>query len=168
MAFRLFTCVLIVLCGGLTGYELRRRLSIRLRSIEMIRDYLRDVRAYISHTGMSLDDIAISLDNGAFSNQFTVKTREYSLYESFPSAFANALKVNRRLLCLTDNDIERIGSCIQRVGCYDLDGTLSCLDFADEKISSFISGARRKCETDGKLYITVGSTCGAIAALIIL
>ena len=65
MAFRLFTCVLIVVCGGLTGYELRRRLSIRLRSIEMIRDYLRDVRAYISHTGMSLDDIAISLDNGA-------------------------------------------------------------------------------------------------------
>ena len=75
MAFRLFTCVLIVVCGGLTGYELRRRLSIRLRSIEMIRDYLRDVRAYISHTGMSLDDIAISLDNGACRNSLLILSR---------------------------------------------------------------------------------------------
>ena len=57
MKYRLFCGLFIVVCSGLIGWELRRRMLIRLRSLEMLREYLKSVRSYVSHTGMNIEDI---------------------------------------------------------------------------------------------------------------
>ncbi len=167
MTIRILAALLIISCGGLLGFEFRRKTFVRVKSLVMIRDYLKNVKSCISHTGMSLEDIAVRLDERNSSDNISLKIREYIQHEPFYYSFLHALGDTRRAFCLTDSDIDLMASLVKQLGCYDLDEALSCLSYADEQLSFLISDAERKCETEGKIDLTLGISVGAIAALIL-
>ena len=171
MKYRLFCGLSIVVCSGLIGWELRRRMLIRLRSLEMLREYLKSVRSYVSHTGMNIEDIFFNIDksnNGKTFNSFIKKMSEYSQPNSFQSAFVTTLSQLKTGLCLSDDDMALLSSLMDQFGCFDVDQSVSALDFADERLSLMISEARKKFESNGKLYVTSGIACGVVAALIMV
>lgn len=168
MGFRLFWCAVIVSCGCFFGLELRRRLYIRLRSLEMFRGYFRTVRAYISHFGMSLCAIADEIDKGGNTSKFSLILREKLQHSDFPAAFSNTLDEVKNSLSLYDDDVALLVSIANRMGGLDLDSAVSSLNLADEQLSSVIDSAKDKCETDGKIYAVLGLSCGIAVALLLL
>lgn len=168
MGFKLFCCALIVSCSVLAGLELRRRLLARLHSLIFFREYFRQIRSYISHVGLALDDIASELDYENNYSKFCLILREKNLHSSFPSAFASTLSIVQKEFCLSDDDFTMLCAFVDNTGSSDLEGAVESLKFADEQISDLIKSAKEKLETDGRLYVVLSLSCGAVAALLLL
>ena len=47
-------------------------------------------------------------------------------------------------------------------------GTVALLEMAESRLDGMIEEAQRKWQTDGKIYAAVGSSCGMIAALLVM
>lgn len=168
MAFRWGSGLLIVICAGLAGVECRRRLKARASSLVCIQHYLRQVASYISHYGMGLDEIAVELARANPSDPLSQKTRDYIKQTSFWNAFSIALNELKTCLCLTDADLALMTLLINGLKGFDVDGALSSLAFADQRLAEEADAANKKAETDGKLYVTLGFCLGVAAALIIV
>ena len=168
MGYRLVCGVFLVVCACLIGFEKRSRLYVRLRSLEMLRDYFRSVRGYISHVGMSLDDIAYEIDKGMSRSNFSQIIREKTHHNGFSTAFADAVHTLKNSLCITADDQALLCSFAERIGGLDRDGAVETLQLADEQLISLIDSVKTKCETDGKIYVAFGLSCGIVAALMLL
>lgn len=168
MGFRLVCGTLIVLCSCFIAFEKRSRLYIRVQSLEMIRDYFRNVRLYISHVGMSLDDIAFEIDRGVNRTKFSRIIREKTQHDNFSTSFSDTVHSLKGILCITSDDDAMLCSFAKRIGLLDREGALELLQLADEQLSSVIGSAVNKCKTDGKIYIALGLSCGIVAALMLL
>ena len=168
MGLRLLCCAVIFSCSAFIGLELRRRLSVRLRSLQFFREYFRSMRSYISHFGMSLDDIANVLNKRENAFAFSAILRDKTQHSGFPLAFTDTLHAVKNAMSLSDEDVSYIGSLVTSVGSSDIDGALEVLCSADERLSELIETARRKCESDGKLCVVLSLSCGAVAALLLL
>lgn len=159
--------MLIVACFGLIGLEVRRRLSVRAESLEMIREYLRLIKKYISHTGIALDDIVQAIYASQPDSVFYCRMND-NMAHGFPEAFARTVEELRSVLCLSDDDAKKLSAMVTHLASFDMDGALSCLELADVRLSEAIASARVKCETDGRLYLTLGLAAGAVVALLVL
>lgn len=168
MGFRLFCCSVIVSCSVLFGLSMRHRLFLRLQSLEYFREYFRSVRTYISHVGMSLDEIVLRLDTGDSCRQFSRLLGEKCQQSSFPSAFSDSLLCLKESLCLTDADIHLLSSVADKLSFSDLDGALEYLGLADEQLLSLIESAEMSLKSDGRLYVVLSISCGSVAALLLL
>lgn len=168
MGIRLFFCAVIFLSSSFIGLEFRRRMFIRLRGLNYFRQYFRSVRAYVSHVGMSLDDIAYELEGRNNDFAFCDILREKNQFVNFSSAFADTLNVMQKSFCFTDDDCASLCSFVSKIGSSDIDGALEVLDLADEQLAEWIYSAKEKCETEGKICIVLGLSCGAVVALLFL
>ena len=168
MGYRLIGCLFVVICPFLIGLEMRSRLRVRIRSLEMLRDYFRSVRRYISYVGMSLDDIAYEIDRGADKSKISLIIREKTRQTDFATSFSDAMDALHSALCITADDQELLGSIARGIGGLDREGALDYLQLADEQISSVVECARARCETDGKIYVALGISGGIVAALMLL
>lgn len=168
MEFRLICCAVICVCSALVGVELRRRLFARLRALIFLREIFRSVKTYISHFGMSLDDIADELDGREDLAGFCRILRENIRHNHFFPAFSDTLKMTQNTFCISDDDCRFFCSVASRVGSADIDGALAVLSAADEQLGHTIGSAREKCEKDGKLRLVLSLSCGVVAALLFL
>ena len=168
MGIRVLCCAVVFCCAALTGLELRRRLFVRLRSLQYFREYFRFVRSNISHYGMSLEDIANEHKPGEQLPGFTAILRENTQQQPFASAFADALRVMQTSLGLTEEDRAALCAVVNRIGGADTDGALEVLQAADEQLSERIAGAKEQCETEGKVRVVLALSGGAFAALLLL
>lgn len=168
MGFRLLCCAVIINCATFIGLELRRSMLTRAESLAFFREYFRSVRSYILHTGMSLDDISDILGKAADSREFCRFLREETRHSSYSASFSAALGRWRSSLCLTEGDVQMLCSTAGNIGTSDTDHALDVLLLADEQLSELLNAAQSKALTDGRLYVVLSVSSGAVAALLLL
>ena len=168
MGFRLLCCAVIITCATFIGLELRRSMLTRAESLAFFREYFRSVRSYILHTGMSLDDISDILGKAADSREFCRFLREETRHSSYSASFSAALGRWRSSLCLTEGDVQMLCSTAGNIGTSDTDHALDVLLLADEQLSELLNAAQSKALTDGRLYVVLSVSSGAVAALLLL
>ena len=168
MGFRLLCCAVIITCATFIGLELRRSMLTRAESLAFFREYFRSVRSYILHTGMSLDDISDILGKAADSREFCRFLREETRHSSYSASFSAALGRWRSSLCLTEGDVQMLCSTAGNIGISDTDHALDVLLLADEQLSELLNAAQSKALTDGRLYVVLSVSSGAVAALLLL
>ena len=168
MGFRLLCCAVIITCATFIGLELRRSMLTRAESLAFFREYFRSVRSYILHTGMSLDDISDILGKAADSREFCRFLREETRHSSYSASFSAALGRWRSSLCLTEGDVQMLCSTAGNIGTSDTDHALEVLLLADEQLSELLNAAQSKALTDGRLYVVLSVSSGAVAALLLL
>ena len=168
MSFRLICGGILVICSCLAGFEKRSRLSVRLRGLAVIRDYFRNVKLYISHAGMSLDDIAYEIDRSVSRSQFSRIIRENTQHSDFASSFAAAISSLKNEWRMLPQEEALVCSLAGKIGGMDRDGAVELLELADEQISSLMDSVKRKYDTDGKLYVVLGLAFGIVAALLLI
>lgn len=168
MGFRLLCCAVIITCATFIGLELRRSMLTRAESLAFFREYFRSVRSYILHTGMSLDDISDILGKAADSREFCRFLREETRHSSYSASFSAALGRWRSSLCLTEGDVQMLCSTAGNIGTSDTDHALDVLLLADEQLSELMNAAQSKALTDGRLYVVLSVSSGAVAALLLL
>lgn len=168
MGFRVFCCLVIFSCAALSGLDLRRRLYVRLRSLQAFMEYFRLMKTNISHFGMSLDDITIELDGGKILSEFCTFLRENNHTLNYPICFSHALEKYQKSLLLLDSDASFLCSIVNRTSESDVDGAIEALDYADEQLLMLISTAKEKYETDGRLRLVLSMSFGAAVALLLL
>ena len=162
MGLRLLCCAVIFSCSAFIGLELRRRLSVRLRSLQFFREYFRSMRSYISHFGMSLDDIVNVLNKRENAFAFSDILREKTQHSCFPLAFTDTLYAEKNAMSLSDEDVSYIGSLVTSVGSSDIDGALEVLCSADG-ITADIREVLQHI-----LFIAGDPDCGADVSLVIV
>ena len=140
----------------------------RAESLAFFREYFRSVRSYILHTGMSLDDISDILGKAADSREFCRFLREETRHSSYSASFSAALGRWRSSLCLTEGDVQMLCSTAGNIGTSDTDHALDVLLLADEQLSELLNAAQSKALTDGRLYVVLSVSSGAVAALLLL
>ncbi len=168
MGFRLLCCAVIITCATFIGLELRRSMLTRAESLAFFREYFRSVRSYILHTGMSLDDISDILGKAADSREFCRFLREETRHSNYSASFSAALGRWRSSLCLTEGDVQMLCSTAGNIGTSDTDHALDVLLLADEQLSELLNAAQSKALTDGRLYVVLSVSSGAVAALLLL
>lgn len=168
MVVRFLCGVCIVLSAFLFGVEKRSRMAGRVKGLELIRNYFRSVKQYISHVGMSLDDIACEIDHGADTSQFSRILREKTRYSDFATSFSDTLGSMMDSLCLTEEDAAMLCSVAGRIGGMDTEGAVETLALADEQLAFLIDSAKAKCETEGRLAVALWLSFGTVAALILI
>ena len=168
MGFRLLCCAVIITCATFIGLELRRSMLTRAESLAFFREYFRSVRSYILHTGMSLDDISDILGKAADSREFCRFLREETRHSIYSASFSAALGRWRSSLCLTEGDVQMLCSTAGNIGTSDTDHALDVLLLADEQLSELLNAAQSKALTDGRLYVVLSVSSGAVAALLLL
>lgn len=168
LAARAFICGIIVLCGFLMGLEFRRRLSLRVKGLETLSRFFKDIRSYISHTGMSLSDIVVLLDELPDYAVITSKMCDKIIRSPFDKAFSEALSEAGRALSLAPDDVCSVISSVCDLGCFDTDGVLSALDMIDDRLAFLIRSARNSLETNGRLSVTLGISSGLVISLVLL
>ena len=168
MGFRLLCCAVIITCATFIGLELRRSMLTRAESLAFFREYFRSVRSYILHTGMSLDDISDILGKAADCREFCRFLREETRHSSYSASFSAALGRWRSSLCLTEGDVQMLCSTAGNIGTSDTDHALDVLLLADEQLSELLNAAQSKALTDGRLYVVLSVSSGAVAALLLL
>lgn len=168
MSLKVMSLVTIMLCGLLTGLEFKRRLSVRVQSLEMFRTLFWDMRSMVAHSGLTLEDMIWDLSERRADNPFLSKMRELTSQVSFREAWRMSLKALRGALCLTDDDMMLLQSCADSLGKSDVEGELHALALINERVTAAMEGARDKLNSDGKVYTAVGSSCGIILALLLI
>jgi Stage III sporulation protein AB (spore_III_AB). len=166
VSYRGILSLFFVFVSTLFGVELRRRLRQRVHSLLFIRDYLRLIKSYASHTGMNFRDIVFSCVTDSEYDGFIMKIRELISHNSFAFSFRRALDLSKTSFCLTDNDYRLLVSLVDQLGGFGLDDLLSRFDLADEELSSLIERLSGKVEKEGRLSVVVGVCVGGCAALL--
>ena len=168
MSFRVVISFLIFFCATMIGAERRRKMFRRVQSLILIRDYLRQIKAYVSHTGMSFPDMAASFTGAEPFGHISSILQENLSHNSFSCALRMTLIQAKSSLCISDSDIAFLISLIDKLGRFGLEETLSRLELADEELSSYIDHASGRASIDGKLALVIGGSIGAAAALLFL
>ena len=119
-------------------------------------------------TGMSLDDISDILGKAADCREFCRFLREETRHSSYSASFSAALGRWRSSLCLTEGDVQMLCSTAGNIGTSDTDHALDVLLLADEQLSELLNAAQSKALTDGRLYVVLSVSSGAVAALLLL
>lgn len=168
MSLKLAALVTIILCGLLIGLELKRRLSVRVQSLEMFRTLFLDMKSIIAHSSMILDDMIWDLSDRRGDNEFLRQMSEYISHHSFREAWNLSLHERQNALCLTKSDVRLLTNCAEMLGKSDVEGELQALALIDERVTRTLEEARAKLKSDGKVYAVVGGSCGMILALLLL
>ncbi len=168
MGLKTVSIIMVIVCGTLIGFELRLKLSVRVRSLEMFRTLFLDMKSMISHSGLTLDDMIFDMSGRYPNNNFISKACEYIHYNSFREAWKLALKDLQGSLCITESDTSLLIDCANMMGKCDVEGELDSLQLINERLSLAVEEARSKLNSDGKIYATVGCSCGIIVALLLV
>ncbi|MGN0473910.1 MAG: stage III sporulation protein AB [Acutalibacteraceae bacterium] len=165
---KFFCFVIVSACGTMLGLEFRRKLSVRLHSLIMFQSLFTEIKGMISYSGYTLNEIMCELSALHPGNKFILKCSEYTLYQSFKSAWKNTLESMKNELCLSEHDTEFLCQNTEKMGRSDVDNELDLLDIIISQISVLIREADDKLKSNGKIYTAVGSACGIITALIFI
>ncbi len=168
MTVRLLCFCLIPLCGTLIGLELRRKLRVRVESLQMLRRCLSEMKSMIAHNSLSPDGMVKELSRRERDNEWIGLLCQLSSEMPFRDAWRMSLEKCQQRLSLTDRDLECLGDMMQHMGRDDTDGTVALLEMAEGRLDGMMEEAQRKWQTDGKIYAAVGSACGMIAALLVI
>ena len=89
---KFFCFVIVSACGTMLGLEFRRKLSVRLHSLIMFQSLFTEIKGMISYSGYTLNEIMCELSALHPGNKFILKCSEYTLHQSFKSAWKNTLE----------------------------------------------------------------------------
>lgn len=168
MSLKFLALITVTLCGLLIGLEFKRRLSIRVQSLEMFRSLFLEMKSMIAHSGMTLDDMIWNISDRRGDNGFLHQMSEYISENSFREAWKRSLHERQNELCLTEDDLRMLTDCAEMLGKSDIEGELQALALIDERVTRTLGEARDKLNADGKVYVTMGGSCGVILALLLL
>lgn len=168
MSLRIIAAVTVMICGTLIGLEFKRKLGVRVKSLEMFRSLFFEMKSMISHSGLTLDDMILDMSSRYQDNKFLSKACEYISCNSFREAWKMSLDELQGELCLIRDDVSLLIDCSNILGKSDIEGELDSLELINERLSLSIEQSRSKLNSDGKIYAAVGSSCGIILALLLV
>lgn len=164
-----FICfVTVSSCGTLIGLELKRKISIRIKSLTMFRDFFREMKSMISYSGSALNDILFEMKNMHTDNNFIIQCSEKTLQSPFKWAWKQTINELKSELCLNSNDVKYLCETAEKLGKSDIDSELNLLELINSQLSDMIVEAEIKLKSDGKIYAALGSSCGIIVALLLI
>lgn len=168
MYLKTVCCAAVVLCGWLLGWEGRRRLETRVKSIEMFRSVFLEMKSMVAHSGLTLEDMALELSDRREQEPFLSKLRECLSECPFPQAWKQALCEMQIRLCLSDEDVLQLTDCASLLGKSDIEGELHALDLIGERLLRRWEEAHARLVSNGKIYTAIGASAGMILALLLI
>ena len=168
MLYKCLVFCLTAMCGTLIGLEYRRRLTMRVKSLEMFRDLFKEIQSYVSHSGLSLNEIISCLAIRHPNHIVFLILSENVQNQSFYDRMRYTLSSKADALCLTSDDCSSLVDLSGRLGRFDTDTELETLEMIDERLGQMIEDARTRLHTDGKIYTALGCSCGIIVGLLVI